>query len=1545
MKKKILFSSILLAVVLSLVAVLTSCLGPSECEHLWNEVYCEDPLCEKPGIIERKCLNCGKFDIVEIDPLGHELVDVVGYEPTCTEDGFGKGVRCERCDYEILGEYIKSEGHEFLTVPGYAASCTKDGLSDGKRCKKCGYETIEQIVIGAKGHEWVTDYGYNATCTEDGLSDGTHCYVCGTVGEIQEVIPSTDHSYVTSFGYESTCTEAGYSDGTYCEYCYTVGVPRKELPLKEHTSVVDEGYAPTCTENGLSDGSHCEICNAIITEQTAIEYNGHKVISVGGKAPTCTATGSTAGKKCETCGIIIVDSFVMPKAEHSFENGTCTECQLTMSIGLTYVKNDSEDGYIVTGIGSYEGDAIVIPDTYEGLPVVAIGEGAFKNEAITSVTLAGNIITIEGSAFEGCTSLAEVNLPNSVTDVRENAFYGCSALEYVSCEDFSQSNEWTDGWNGEESITIKSDKKNGLSAFEVYLLAVQTMKNDIDRYIMSTIQKMNVTQGEYSQSVTNQQYYEYAGGELYSHIYDGKTNTEMKVWYIDEVSYFIQNGNYYKMTASPEYFRDFEIQVKSTLNVFEEKYFENAEFYRKTDGTYNLTLVMSNEHMAELIETVLGMDPTSVTMTSCVYSYDFDADGYLSAMYADAEYSVTAGTQTAIGVLDQDTVFTEVGTLKNVTQPVGSFTDVTNTSCSHPSTKQVTVPGYEATCTKDGLTDGIYCSYCYGTVRASQKIASNGHSIENGKCTVCGMLENQSSGLYYEISEDGKTVYLAGIGSFEGVDVVLPEYIFGLPVTGIKAGAFDGASVTSITIPKTMTKIEDGAFDGCDTLTKATLPVWLVSSLPNKFNNVTITDGTTISKNDFSALTELKIITLPENINEIEDGAFENCTKLSIIYNYSKLNIVAGNKTANGGIAKNAIEVYTNPSYATEYIAVGDFLFTESSSEYILNRYIGNDKIIVLPDGVNGTTYSISRSVFEDNTEIVSITIPNGVASIENGAFSGCYKLVEMYDLSSLNISGTKIVHTSLDEKSILETVDDYIFMTWEDKYYLMGYVGAETELTLPESYKGNNYEIYEYAFYNRDDITKLTISNGVTYIRSYAFEYCDSLTSVTIGNSVISIGSDAFSGCTSLTEINFNATVMNDLGYYNGVFYNAGQSGEGIKVTIGKNVTKIPAYLFYPYGASSSSSPKITSVVFEEGSVCESIGYCAFRNCTSLTSLTIEDGVASIGENAFYGCTSLANITIPNSVTTIGSCAFGGCTALTSLTIGEGVTSIGGSAFGNCRSLTEINFNATAMDDIASSSDRLFLFSGENGIKVTIGKNVTKIPDYLFYSYYSNSSSPKITSVVFEEGSVCESIGYNAFAYCNLITTIVLPDSVTSIGITAFIDCTSLTSISIPNSVVSIKNSAFSGCSSLVYNDYNNAYYLGNSENPYLVLIKAKDTSIASCTINENTKLIINDAFSGCASLTSITIPDSVTSIGFQAFRKCTSLTSVTIGKGTKLIDRYAFDGCSSLSSVTFDNTSGWYRTETEGSTSGVTLNVTNASNNAKFLTSTYVNRYWYCK
>ena len=260
--------------------------------------------------------------------------------------------------------------------------------------------------------------------------------------------------------------------------------------------------------------------------------------------------------------------------------------------------------------------------------------------------------------------------------------------------------------------------------------------------------------------------------------------------------------------------------------------------------------------------------------------------------------------------------------------------------------------------------------------------------------------------------------------------------------------------------------------------------------------------------------------------------------------------------------------------------------------------------------------------------------------------------------------------------------------------------------------------------------------------------------------------------------------------------------------------------------GTVTNCDPSVTKANIPhtiKGVTVTSIGGSAFRYCTSLTSVTIPDSVTSIGGWAFTDCASLTSVTIPDGVTSIGEYTFSWCTSLTSATIPDSVTSIGEFAFHNCKSLTSM----------------------------TIPRSVV-------------------------------SIGYDAFGWCESLTSVTILDGVRSIGNSAFTDCKSLTSVTIPNSVTSIGRGAFSSCASLtgVWVAEGNSHYVSDASG---VLFNKDKTTLVQCpgafavyTIPGSVTSIGDDAFSGCASLTSVTIPDSVTSIGNYAFSCCGSLTDV---------------------------------------------------------------------
>ena len=317
-----------------------------------------------------------------------------------------------------------------------------------------------------------------------------------------------------------------------------------------------------------------------------------------------------------------------------------------------------------------------------------------------------------------------------------------------------------------------------------------------------------------------------------------------------------------------------------------------------------------------------------------------------------------------------------------------------------------------------------------------------------------------------------------------------------------------------------------------------------------------------------------------------------------------------------------------------------------------------------------------------------------------------------------------------------------------------------------------------------------------------------------------------------------------------------------------------------------------------------QTIPSSAFKNCNSITTITLPDSVTSIESYAFDGCNSLTSVIIPESVISIGKCAFDGCTGelivncnipsassssygafynskFTKVTIGDSVTSIGKYAFYGCTGELIINCNIPSASDYDEGA-----FYNSKFTKVTIGDSVTSIGDYTFCGCSS------LTSITIPESVT--SIGRSAFYGCSSLTSITIPNSVTTIGRSAFYGCSSLTSITIPNSVTEIGYRAFYGCSSLT------SITIPNSVTTIEKGAFEGCSSLTSITIPDSVTSIGDSAFSGCSSLTSITIPESVTTIESSAFSVCSSLTSITIPDSVTSIEYAAFRDCSSLKSIT---------------------------------------------
>ena len=629
------------------------------------------------------------------------------------------------------------------------------------------------------------------------------------------------------------------------------------------------------------------------------------------------------------------------------------------------------------------------------------------------------------------------------------------------------------------------------------------------------------------------------------------------------------------------------------------------------------------------------------------------------------------------------------------------------------------------------------------SVTASAQGEEGGEAIVEGDFEIRLMTDNKAAVTRYLGSDTnvtipetiaGYTVTMIDDGAFGGFDtlqsVTLPD-----SVINIAHDAFSFCeNLASVTLSSELQSIDRNAFSDCPKLTSIALPGKLESIGSEAFmrtglTSVSLPDSVTfmdervfcecdslqavtigknlgsVSRSAFRDCRALETVTLSEGLTEISAEAFSRCMKLSTAALPSTLRVI-GDCAFEG----TALAAVTFPSQLEE-IGEGAFVYCDSLTTVSVPdsvTYIGPRAF----EGCYSLTAAtlgkgceiINDGLFQDCENLTTVTIPDSCIWIGRYAFRNCRSLKDLplHDaIASIHDeafarTGVEAVTLPkglvlLDDRAFCDcdkltsvTFNDELLAVGRDPFFSTPYMFAkmqsgddviENGVLLYASNK-KNYTVADTvkviaggAFNGKSDLETVTISENVISIGDNAFMYCPKLTTLNIPKNVALVGKAPVFECSSFTAYSVDAE---NKGYtaVDGVLYSKTEktliSCPTAKQdpTIEAGVEAINPQAFY--GCTGLKKLDIPDSV-------QDIGSEAFKGCTGLTEVNIPSSVENLGESVFAECTGIEKASIAGSVTQIPTNAFYDCTKLASVELNEGTETIGDVAFANCPALSSI--------------------------------------------------------------------------------------------------------------------------------------------------------------------------------------------------------------------------------------------------------------------------------
>lgn len=763
--------------------------------------------------------------------------------------------------------------------------------------------------------------------------------------------------------------------------------------------------------------------------------------------------------------------------------------------------SDGGNSYSVSGYVGTTTD-ITIPSSYNGLPITAIKDGAFQNSEIQSVIIPDSVTAICASAFQNCKNLKSVTLGSGVEIIGTYAFYLCGKLEEVNFG------------NGLKDISNGAFRE--CSSLSKIIIPEKT--ENISDYAFAYCSALaEVTLPKSLATIGNDAFVGCAFTEI---TYLGDIEDWLNTSFYDD-------NNFEDAAIFFEYLNETE---------------DLRYWYCFINGVVDITYFYTNE--------------SSVTIPSQICDYPVTGiANYACSGLTSTHITVPEGIE-SIG----KSAFSDCANLEEITLPstLQSIGEGAFRNCS--SLRSVTV--------HEGVT--VLPQEAFSSCESLTSMVLPKSLTEIGWWTLSGCLA--LSDVYYA----GTAADWENVSKCEGSDIILenvtvhfeyiPDGVTSYSINYELNGGTNSKNNASVCVGGTSSKLfapekshykfsgwyTSAEFTGnaltetpADTLESITLYAkW--EPVSYSITYVIPYNGTNNPGNPTAYTVESETVTLLDAqhsnewyrfsgwytdekhyypITEISTGSVGNIT---LYAGYTSNGLFSLSSTADDGWMINAVvkehvpAVFEIPEYidGKPVVSIWHDVFADCTQLVSLT----------LPS----TLKTIDTAAFKNCTGLTSITIPSGMTEIKESAFEGCYRLVEVINKSTLPLAlgseenghvayYAKELHTGSTK---IEKIGNYIFLRGSDgANLLVNYIGENSVLNLPDSFDGESYRIYQNAFKDMGRISTVTLSEKVSEIEACAFYGCNSLTLVRIAKSVTKIGADAFSGCTSLSSVYYNGT------------------------------------------------------------------------------------------------------------------------------------------------------------------------------------------------------------------------------------------------------------------------------------------------------------------------------------------------------------------------------------------------------------------------------------